>query len=147
MQVSLIPNEHVDSIWPLIGRYMDMAAEYTFGRYTAEDIKDSILNYDHHLWIAFDEGSNNDIKGVVVTNFVQYPRMRCLAMQFTAGEDLKDWKAPMLELLQKWAFDNGCDKIESSGRPGWPRVLRDDGANVLWHTYELPVADSGFGGY
>lgn len=143
MQVTLIPREHTENVWPLIHRYMEMAAEYTFGRYTADDIKDSILNYDHHLWAAFNDVG---VKGIVVTNFVQYPRMRCLAMQFTAGEDLKEWKAPMLELLQKWAFDNHCDKIESSGRPGWPRVFKDDGCNVLWHTYELPVADSGLGG-
>lgn len=143
MQVSLIPREHTDNVWPTVARYMEMAAEYTFGRYTADDIKDSILHYDHHLWAAFNDAG---VKGVVVTNFVQYPRMRCLAMQFTAGEDLKEWKAPMLDLLQKWAFDNNCDKIESSGRPGWPRVFKDDGCNVLWHTYELPVADSGLGG-
>lgn len=142
MQVTLVPREYIDDVWGRIERFMGMAAEYTFGRYTADDIKDSILNYEHDLWMAFD---GEDIKGVVVTNFVQYPRMRCLAMQFTAGEDLKDWKAPMLALLQRWARDNNCDKIESSGRPGWPRVLRDDGAEVLWHTYELPVAATEFG--
>ena len=142
MQVTLIPRDHLDTVWPLVEQYMHMAAEYTFGRYTAEDIKDSIQGYDHDLWAAFDD---NKIKGIVVTNFVQYPQMRCLAMQFTAGEDLKDWKAPMLNLLQKWASDNNCDKIESSGRPGWPRVFKDDGCNVLWHTYELPVAGSGLG--
>lgn len=140
MNVSLVPREHVEAVWPRLSHYMGMAAEYTFGRYTADDIKDSVLAYDHDLWIAF---TDEAIKGVVVTNFVQYPRMRCLAMQFTAGEDLAEWKAPMLELLQKWARDNSCDRIESSGRPGWPRVFRNDGCNVLWHTYELPVADVG----
>lgn len=140
MQVTLIPREHIDNVWPMVATYMDMAAEYTFGRYTAEDIKDSIRNHNHDLWMAFTTDDGVDVKGVVVTNFVQYPRMRCLAMQFTAGEELKDWKAPMLELLQKWARDNGCDRIESSGRPGWPRVFKNDGCNVLWHTYELPVA-------
>ena len=109
MQVTLVPTEHLDSVWPMVEHFMVRAAEYTFGRYTAEDIRDSISDYDHHLWMAFE---GDAIKGVVVTNFVQYPRMRCLAMQFTAGEDLKDWKAPMLDILQKWAFDNHCDKIE-----------------------------------
>ena len=142
MQVTLVPTEHVENVWPLVERFMDMAAEYTFGRYTADDIKDSILQYEHNLWMAFDDLA---VKGIVVTNFIQYPRMRCLAMQFTAGEDLKDWKAPMLDLLQKWAYDNGCDRIESSGRPGWPRVFKNDGCNVLWHTYELPVATTGLG--
>lgn len=140
MNVTLVPREHTEAMWPLVDHFMDKAAEYTYGRYTAEDIKESILNYDHHLWVAFNDAG---IKGVVVTSFVQYPQMRCLAMQFTAGDDLKDWKAPMLDLLQKWAFDNNCDKIESSGRPGWPRVFKDDGCSVLWHTYELPVAEMG----
>lgn len=140
MEVTLVPTEHVEPVWPMIEHYMDQAAEYTFGRYTTDDIKGSLLNFDHHLWMAF---KGEEIKGVVVTNFVQYPRLRSLVMQFTAGEDLKEWKGPMLDLLQRWAYDNNCDKIESSGRPGWPRVLKEDGANVLWHTYELPVAESG----
>lgn len=142
INVSLVPTEHLDGIWPSVEGFMERAAEYTFGRYTVEDIRESITNYDHHLWIAFND---TGLKGVVVTNFVQYPRMRCLAMQFTAGDDLMLWKQPMLELLQKWAFDNNCDKIESSGRPGWPRVFKEDGCKVLWHTYELPVADEGLG--
>jgi hypothetical protein len=60
-------------------------------------------------------------------------------MQFTGGVELKKWKKPMLELLQRWARDNGCEKIESPGRPGWARVFRDDGYEAKFITYELPV--------
>ena len=122
---------------------MEWAAEYTYGRYLAEDIKDSVLHYDHTLWIAFDE---EGIKGAVVTRFADYPRKRCLDMVFTGGLNLPSWKTPMLDLLQKWGYDNHCDCIESNGREGWSRIFKDDGYTKMCTMYELPVGTTGLGG-
>jgi hypothetical protein len=112
------------------------------GRYDVEDILDCITDYEHTLWIAFDEES---IKGAVVTMIRQYPRKKYLDMVFTGGVELEKWKKPMLELLQKWAFDTKCDGIESVGRPGWAKIFKTDGHKPLWNTYELPVANTGLG--
>ena len=76
----------------------------------------------------------------------QYPRRRCLDMVFCAGDSGMEWKAPMLRILQQWAFDSGCDIIESSGRFGWAKIFKDDGYRPLWQVYELPVAEAGLGG-
>jgi hypothetical protein len=142
MQVSLIPYEHVLTVWPRLAMHMEKAAEYTYGRYQPGDILDVITDYDHHLWIAFE---GDDIKGVTVTCFKQYPRIKCLDMVFCAGDEGLEWKAPMLKVLQHWAFDNECDRIESSGRLGWARIFKADGYKALWQVYELPVADTGLG--
>lgn len=115
---------------------MEKAAEYTFGRYTAEDIKTSLTDYDHHLWVAFD---NSGIKGAVVTNFLTYPRMKVLSMTFCGGVELNKWKSPMLELLQRFARDTGCDKIEAVARKGWAKAFKDDGYKENWVTFELPT--------
>jgi hypothetical protein len=45
----------------------------------------------------------------------------------------------MLEVLQKFAKDNGCKIIESYGRPGWEKVFTDDGFKKRFMFYELPV--------
>jgi hypothetical protein len=119
---------------------MEKAAEYTYGRYLPEDILDSIVQYDHHLWLAFE---GEDIKGITVTRFAQYPRIRCLDMVFCAGDEGMEWKDPMLKILQHWAYDNHCDRIESSGRVGWAKIFKNDGYKALWQVYELPVANSG----
>jgi hypothetical protein len=121
---------------------MAKAAEYTYGRYEPEDILDSLIQYDHHLWIAFE---GEDVKGVTITRLAQYPRIRCLDMVFCAGDEGMEWKDPMLKVLQHWGYDNHCDRIESSGRFGWAKIFKDDGYKALWQVFELPVANSGLG--
>jgi hypothetical protein len=71
MQVTMVPKKHVDDVWEQVKDYLDGAAQYTHGRYDVDDILDAILDYDHTLWIAFDE---QGIKGAVVTNFMHYPK-------------------------------------------------------------------------
>jgi len=142
IKVSLIPTAHVERIWPDVKPFMERAAEYTYGRYTVDDIKDSITQYEHLLWIAFDD---EGIKGATVTAFKNYPKMRCLDLVFCGGDDGLEWKAEMLRVLQHWAFDNSCDEIECSGRLGWAKIFKDDGYRPLWQTYTLPIATSGLG--
>lgn len=142
MQVTMIPREYVPDCWDDVKEHLAKSAEYTYGRYEVEDIFDAIMDYNHDLWVAFDE---NGIKGAVVTNFAHYPKKKYLNMVFCGGEDLKEWKEPMLKILQHWAFDNHCDGIESTGRPGWAKVFASDGHKVVWHTYELPTATVGLG--
>ena len=138
----MVPAKHVLDLWNEVEPHLKKAAEYTYGRYKVEDILDCITDYDHTLWIAFDE---KQIKGAVVTRFSSYPQSKYLDLVFCGGEELEKWREPMLKLLQHWAFDNECKGIESTGRPGWTKIFKSDGCKPLWHTYELPAADVGFG--
>jgi hypothetical protein len=136
IQVSMVPPQYVDTCWKEIEPYMEKAAEYTYGRYTSDDIYDSLKEYDHQLWVAFDGGK---IKGAVVTNIITYPKRKILCMSFCGGVGLKDWKDPMLELLKKFAKDVGCDGIEATARRGWAKVFENDGYKGHWVTFELPI--------
>lgn len=140
IQVSLVLREHVDKCWGEVKGFLEGAAEYTHGRYDIDDIYDAIMDYDHNLWVAFD---NFGFKGAVVTNFVHYPKKKYLCMVFCGGEDLKDWKDPMLKLLQCWAHDNQCDGIEATARMGWTKIFKDDGHVPLWQTFQLPSGSQG----
>jgi len=142
MKCSLVPPQLVDEYWQEIKGYLEGAAEYTYGRYTVEDIYDCLKEYDHQLWIAFnDEG----VKAAVVTYFAHYPRKKYLVMAFCGGEQLNEWVGPMLKILQHWAFDSGCDGIEATARPGWAKIFKNDGHKALWQTFQLPAADTGLG--
>jgi hypothetical protein len=143
MEVSLVPPELAEGLWPRIFPHLSRAAEYTFGRYEPEDIFDAVLSGQIHLWIVID---GDEIIGITATRFWQYPRKKCLDMVFIAGDEGLSWKDAMLSVLQHWAYDNGCEVIESSGRPGFSRALKDDGYRLLWQVYELPVAEAGLGG-
>lgn len=144
MKATLIPSDQVRTIWPAVLPHIELAAEYTYGRYNADDILTAITDYDHHLWVAYDERGH--IKGAVVTVIRHYPRKRALDLVFLGGTDGMEWKDAMLKLLQCWAYDNDCDVIESSGRLGWAKIFKSDGYKPLWQTYELPVGTTGIGG-
>lgn len=136
MEISIVPVEHVDSVWPSVEQYLKGAADYTYGRFTVEDIKEKLYTAPQQLWIAY-EGL--DIYGVVVTEIVQYPQMATLVMHFTGGINLPKWKKEMLEMLQRFAKDHGCSVIESYGRRGWEKVFKNDGFKTRFMFYELPV--------
>ena len=53
MKSSLVPLDHVPGVWPQIEGYLARAAEYTYGRFDAEDIKDAVMQYNHDLWVSF----------------------------------------------------------------------------------------------
>jgi len=136
MQVSVVLPEYIELVWPKIETYMIGAAQYTYNRFTADDIKKGLINSPQQLWIAYDEG---EIYGAVVTEVFNYPSMKALIMHFTGGKKLIRWKKPMLELLQRFAKDHGCSVIESYGRPGWEKVFKNDGYKEVFKFYELPV--------
>lgn len=139
MQVSLVPIEYLEDVWPQIKDFMAGAAKYTYGRFNTEDIKVGLQTKPQQLWVAFND--ENIIKGAVVTEILTYPQMRTLVMHFTGGVELKDWKPNMLELLQRFAKENGCAVIESYGREGWGKVFQHDGFKSRFMFYELPVGE------
>jgi hypothetical protein len=140
--VSMVPMEHVHAVWPRVRTYIENVTKYTYGRYEPDDILTLITDYDHTMWIAFRE---DQIIGTVVTHFLEYPRKRFLSCPFVTGDDFASWKGPMLELLQKWAYDNHCDGLEATARLGFARVFKDDSYEAMWQTFQLPAAEAGLG--
>lgn len=136
MYITLIPKEDYHLIFNAIDPYIVGAAKYTHGRYSAQDIKDTLYKTNQHLWIAYED---TVVYGFVVTDFVEYPQIKTLIMHFTGGKQLPKWKNEMLEVLQSFAKVNGCDIIESYGRPGWAKVFKNDGYKQKFIFYELPV--------
>ena len=137
MTITPLDNTQVDYLWHKLKPYFEGAAEYTYGRFTANDIRTKLKNSPtQQLWIAHEE---EDVYGFVITQPSDYPQLRALVMHFTGGTGLMKWKSQMLSTLQEYARNNGCDIIESFGRGGWGKVFKDDGFKSRFVFYELPV--------
>ena len=136
MYYSAVMPEHYELVWNKISDYMEGAAKYTHGRYSAQDIKEGLYKNSWQLWIAYDD---NKIYGAVITEVIKYPRLNALIMHFTGGIKLKLWKDDMLSLLRGFASANQCKTIESHGRVGWKKVFENDGFKSKFMFYELPV--------
>lgn len=67
---------------------MERAAEYTYGRFLAEDIKENLTAPDtaQQLWIAFDK---DKIYGAGVTEIIEFPRLKTLTMHFVGEMNLR----------------------------------------------------------
>jgi hypothetical protein len=138
IEVSAVPKEYAERVWPEIETFAGRAAKYSYGRYAAEDVLDLVLHHDYALWIALD---GHEIIGFVTTTFANYPHAKYLKIAFLGGKRGKDWKDPILHLLRRWARDNECEGLEASGRPGWVKVFGRDGHTPLWNTFQLPLDD------
>ena len=139
MNVSLVPKENIEELWPSIEGYMARAAEYTYGRTVVADIKYNLLNKDQQLWVAFDD--EGEVYGAVVTEVQYYPQMTTLVAHYLGGKKFKLWKAEMLHIVQRFARSNHCKVIESYGRTGWEKVWKDYGYVPRFVFYELPVGE------
>jgi hypothetical protein len=133
MKISAILD--IDQVWADIESYIEGAAKYTHGRYTADDIRQTFKEGGQQLWIAYDD----KIYGAVITEIMEYPQMRALVMHFTGGIQLPKWKDEMLSVLRSFAKDANCQTIESFGRTGWKKVFSKDGFKSKFMFYELSV--------
>jgi hypothetical protein len=136
MNISIVPAEYVDRVWPEVAPYVDKALKYASGKYEPGDVHELVIRFGYPLWIAFDD---EGIKGAVITRFIQYPRKKYLFLEFCGGRDGFSWKAPMLKVLRSWAKDNGCDGIEGAGRDAWQRVFKGDGYQRTLQHFEMPL--------
>ena len=136
MNILLINKEDYEKVFPLIESYLESAAEYTFGRFKAEDIKQGLLVKPQQLWVAFDD---QHTYGFVVTEIFKYPQITTLIMHFTAGKELPKWKDAMLKELRDFGKEHNCLTIESYGRRGWAKVFKNDGYKEQFTFYELPL--------
>jgi len=137
-KATIVPKEHIADVWPQIEKYAKRCARYTYGRFTAEDMLRDLLSKDQQLWVSFDV-ETKVIVGFLITEIVKYPQFKTLMMHFTGGQDFKSWVPDGFPKVQGFARDNGCEKIESYGRPGWEKMWKDYGYVKRFVGYELPV--------
>jgi len=115
---SLVPVDSLPLVWNGIENFLKKSASRSGGRTRLEDIYYDILNSQAHLWIIFDTG-NFKITGIQVTIFNTYPTgKKMLNLEHTAGKNMQDWIERGLEIMTKFAKENGCDGIEGMGRHG-----------------------------
>lgn len=137
MIVSLVPYDHIDAVWDEVRPLLAPAVDVTNGRYTTYDVYVALCQHKMHLWIAMDD--THVIHGIEVTQITDYPSKRALTSVFTGGRQLRAWRDPMMDILTRWARDNGCEAIEGHGRLGWVKMLEPYGVKVGLIQFEKEI--------
>ena len=125
MTVSLIPIEVCDIVAPAVERHLAKSLEMTQGREDITSVWQRVISGEYHLWMFFDE--NNAAEGALITRFEIYPLKRILNLMFIGGENIEAWHEELLETLERFAKENGCDGLEIVGRYGWKKFLKKFG--------------------
>lgn len=136
----IAPDIVTPEVWEDIGVLIDRAIIQTGGRFVLDDVYELVLSGAHQLWVAVDEDSEK-IVGAVTSQVTVYPQTKKLILHMVGGDQLRLWKRQMLDLLHRWAVDNGCSGVEFWGREGWAKVLAEDGyvRSYVMYEYDLPV--------
>ena len=138
-QVSIIPQPALDMVQKDAEQLLASALERSDGRHDFMSIMAGLGTGRYQLWMAFDE-MNSPI-GALITTIERYPLMDMLNLLFCGGESLENWHEEMLEVLERFAKENGCDGMELVGRYGWKPFLEKFGWEasylVCQRTFEI----------
>ena len=141
-EFSLVPFDEIPTVWDEVKKYLKKSAGRSGGRTRVEDILYDILNKQAYLWIIFDTGDLK-ITGVQVTLFNTYPTgKKMLNLEHTSGKNMQEWVEKGINIMTKFAKDNGCDGIEGMGRHGqWNWVKNKKGWKKPATFYEYNFED------
>jgi hypothetical protein len=121
-------SHQIDEAWPLHAPLLEKAIPYADGKYSLEDIKEGIKERNFQLWAASRNGVPTT---VMVTKIIQYPQAKTLLIMLYAGESIREM-IRFKPYLYDWAQKMGCTDIYVEGRPGWEKLLKNEGYEKLY---------------
>ena len=132
-EVTLIPREHVKSMWGKVSGLIEKAIAHSPGRYDIVDLYERSLKNELVLWIAFDD---TGIKAAWFTRAYTVPLGLVMSIEWLGGEDIDQWEEKAISIVESYARDNGCTRLEMTGREGWKPFAVKHGFSKLAVVYE-----------
>lgn len=121
--ISYVPPDFLPDIWNEVEGFIKSAIEHSCGESQIQDIYKKIEEQKMGLIVVEDEG----IIAAAVVEFMNYPQITALRVAYLGGLRMTDWLGELVEFLDKWALENGMNRVEQMGRHGWVKVLEKYG--------------------
>ena len=126
-----VPHDMVDDFWSESLPWIESALKHGHGEFEADDIHDALVNKDMQLWVIYEKPKNNIVL-VVVTQILDYPRMKVCRIVVLGGESHLLWETKLF-ILEEWAKEQGCKRIEAYCRDGLQKKLEKLGYKKLYN--------------
>ena len=130
VNVSGIPYDAVDGMWPLVVDHIIKGLEYGHGELDIEDIYRGIKSRDRQLWTAFQ--TDGEAVASLVTEIFWFGSKKVLRLIVLGGGHMADW-LDFLDTLREFAVANECNRIEAYCRDGMMRRLEHYGYKKLYN--------------
>lgn len=82
-----------------------------------EDVLNALMGATMRLWVSWNDDARA-IEAVVITETLQFPRLKKLSVFLSGGRNIWQWWRPMIDTLERYAADTGCSYIIGGGRDG-----------------------------
>jgi hypothetical protein len=115
----VLPDELVQT-WD---RYVDLlnsALKHGCGETSLAEWLRRLMAMQAQLWAVETEEGN--LKGVALTQFIDYGNHKTIHLVLCAGADWPEW-AHLHKDVEDFGSRNGCIAVEQWGRAGWARQL------------------------
>ena len=120
--------QYIDVLWPYVEPLLNKAIQRTIGEVGLEDVKNWLKTGQQQLWIIADP-DDKEIIGAFTTEIYIYPNQRHLRGHLwgTKPNTMHKWIDVWSEPVEKFCKEENISHIETAGRDGWTRALKDKG--------------------
>lgn len=142
MLVTGVTSDLFPDAWPFVKDHLYRGLEHSYGELGLDDIYDAIKDRRMQLWIAVERGTD-DIVASMVTEIVQYPKIKVARLVVVGGTHLEDW-CPFMNSIMDWAKSKGCTRVEGWARDGWVKVLKEYGFKKLYNLVAVDIEEKNY---
>ena len=118
-QTMVLSADIVSSNWHIFRPLLEPLEHQDPLLFLPEDVLPLMRRGVLQLWAGNDEFK---IFAVMLTTVIAYPRWKVCSILWVSGQKVLKMM-PLLESIEDWALQQGCDAMNVSGRRGWQRVL------------------------
>lgn len=118
-QLTVLAPESLDSVWPIVGDYLDKALGHSEDELNAEDIRQMVRAGQAFMLVVVQAG---EILAAGAVEISQYPRYK-VANIIAVGGKRVFLRRDELAWLCRVARDMGCAKVQTYCRPSMARLL------------------------
>jgi hypothetical protein len=120
--------KYIDVLWPHAEPLLEKAIRRTIGEVGLEDVKGWLKTDRQQLWLILDE-EEQEIIVAFTTEIYVYPNHKHLRGHLWGAKrnTMKKWMDIWSEPVERFCKENDISHIETAGRDGWTRALRNKG--------------------
>lgn len=126
MQLKSISPEHTGVLFYAwdngVKEHVKRALEKTNVNDSPEFYLGKILTKEMQLYVMTDD--ENNINGIVVTQFVLDGNVKCCQVVLLSGINMKEWLIELVDRIVSFARKEQCQVLMLEGRRGWIRELK-----------------------
>lgn len=133
---SQVPRVALASVWRHAAPLLMKAKHTANGIMDEEDLFNEIEARRMVLWVIF---KGEDIIAAFTTRISQFPKIRVMHIDWVGGSKMREWIDLAMGEIRKHAKEEGCSRLEATGRGAWLRWVDPRGWSAMHITYGMEV--------